>query len=271
MEQDRESTSGRGLRIATAVLAVLLLAAVVWIIVLLNPPGGDDPGSPASPSATDSATPSATATATSSAPASPSASETSTEAPGTGDLDEAEAANVVWPHPAGPLLYDDPVDAATGFAEDLAGFSNPLVGDFMQGDSRSGEIEVKAATDGPATTVLVRQMSDGNWYTIAATTPDIDVTRPAAGETVGSPIPLEGRARAFEGHVGVTVHGWDSAEPVGEGFVLGSGGPELGPFEGEVEFNAPGADRGALLFTIDSAKDGSVWAVAALPVGFDRD
>lgn len=264
MERAQGSASGTGQRIALVVLAGLLLAAVVWIIVLLNAPGGTT-GAP-SPAPTQTAAPTAptaTPTATGSATPAPSGSGT----PGRDGLPSAEAANVVWPDPRGGVEYAEPLAAATGFAEDLAGFTDPIIGAFMQGDSRSGEVEVRAAKDGPATTVLVRQMSDGNWYTIGATTSEIDVASPRAAETIESPVTVEGRARAFEGNVLVYVFGWDSTEPLGRGHVTGSGGPDLGPFSGDIEFEESAAPRGALLLTIPSAKDGSVWVVAALPIG----
>lgn len=276
MERAAGSTSGKGQRIALIVLGALLLAAVIWIVLLLNappaaPPGGSPSGS-APPTGTSSST---SASASPSSSGSPSGSESpepsATGTPGTGDLNEAEAANVVWPDPAGGVAYTEPVAAATGFAEDLVGFTDPIIGEFMQGDSRSGEFEVKAAADGPVTTVMVRQMSDGNWYTIGAATSEIEVSVPEAAESIASPVLVQGRARAFEGVVQVAVHGWGSDDALGEGNVVGSGGPDLGPFTGEIDFEDPGAGRGSLVFTVASAKDGSVWVAAALPVGFGSD
>ncbi|MEO5778201.1 Gmad2 immunoglobulin-like domain-containing protein [Arthrobacter sp. PAMC25284] len=182
-------------------------------------------------------------------------------------VSDAEAATIVYPKPGGSVRFDDPRDLAGSFAVDLVGFTDPLISDFMQGDSRSGEFAVRAEENGPVTTVLVRQMSDQQWYVLGATTSDIEVTVPGPGANVDSPVQVAGQARAFEGTVRVTVHGrgWD--EPVGEGFVTASGGPELGPFSGEIGFTKHGG-RGSVLFTIDSARDGSVWQAAAVPVGF---
>lgn len=286
MERAAESTSGKGQRIALIVLGALLLAAVIWIVLLLNappaaPPGGSPSGSasPTGPSgsASSSGSPGASTSASvsptgsSSASASESAEPSATGTPGTGDLNEAEAANVVWPDPAGGVAYTEPLAAATGFAEDLAGFTDPIISEFMQGDNRSGEFEVKAAANGPVTTVMVRQMSDNNWYTIGAATSEVDVSAPEAAATIESPVLVQGRARAFEGVVQVAVHRWGSSEPLGEGNVVGSGGPDLGPFTGEIDFEDPGTGRGSLVFTVASAKDGSVWVAAALPVGFGSD
>ncbi len=46
--------------------------------------------------------------------------------------------------------------AVRGFTEDLVGFTDPVYGEYQGGDSRSGEVEVRAAPDGPVTTVFVR-------------------------------------------------------------------------------------------------------------------
>jgi hypothetical protein len=219
--------------------------------------------------ATDSTTTLSTTTTTEGS--SPSDSSTTTSEGTTtttpGGLTDEEAATVVWPDPAGTGLYTDPVDAARGFATDLVGFTAPVLGGFQAGDSRSGEVEVRARDAGPVTTVAVRQMSDDNWYVIAATTEQIEVTSPTAGTAIDDPLTVEGRAQAFEGTVQVAVHARGVAEPLGEGFVTGSGS-EMGPFSGEIAWENPGGGWGVVLFVIESGEDGSPWQAAALPVGF---
>jgi hypothetical protein len=175
----------------------------------------------------------------------------------------------VWPAVDSDVRYDDPQKAARGFAEDLVGFTDPLVGEFRQGDSRSGEVEVRAAETGPVTTVLVRQLDDGSWWVLGSETADIQLTRPTAGSTITSPVTLAGSARAFEGTVDVRVVADGEADPVGTGFVTGSGGPELGPFEGRIEFRAPdAADAGALLLTTTGGEDSVIWQATVVRVRF---
>lgn len=111
-------------------------------------------------------------------------------------------------------------------------------------------------------------MSDGAWYVTGATTPEIDVVQPAPGASVASPLAVTGRARAFEGNVVVTVHDDADGRILGEEPVTGSGGPDLGPFAGEIPFSPSGAGQGAVLFTIFSAHDGRVERLAAVPVVF---
>ncbi len=245
-------------------LAAALMAAAVWIAVLLmqlaGGPGQNGPGTTASPG---SLGPSAT-----SAP--PSSTASASEMPGTppASLPAAEAATVIWPDPGGTLRYGTPEDAASGFAEELAGFADPVYGEFMQGDARSGELEVRSTEGGAVTTVLLRQLSDGQWYAIGATSSEIRLDVPAAGDTIGSPVALSGLSRAFEATVGVEVYAHGTAVPLGTGIVMGGSGPDLEPFSGSIQWENPGSGGGTLLLFIASAKDGSAWTAAAVPVGF---
>ena len=54
----------------------------------------------------------------------------------------------VFPDPTTSQRFDDPKAAATAFVSDFLGFSTPIVGDFAQGDSRSGEVEVRPFDQG---------------------------------------------------------------------------------------------------------------------------
>lgn len=220
-------------------------------------PSSSEPSSsePSSPKSSSGA-------ATTSAPASGSA-----DAPGpSASLPAAEAASVVFPAP-GRSDFAAPEAAAQAFATDYAGFSAPRISDFRQGDTRSGEFEVTAAGGRLSTTVLVRQLSDGAWYVLGSVTADIQVTAPEAGSNVSSPVAVSGQARAFEGNVVVQVR--DAAgEVLGQQPVTGSGGPDLGPFAGDIDFTEPGSGQGAVLFLTYSARDGSLEQVAAVPVLF---
>ncbi|MBV1777937.1 Gmad2 immunoglobulin-like domain-containing protein [Paeniglutamicibacter sp. ABSL32-1] len=262
---ENPAPSDRGRKTAIVVLVLALVAAAVWITILLmqqtGGPGQNGPGTTPAPETTTAPGPSAT-------PATPSPTQSASDLPGTPSLPAAEAATVVWPDPGGTLRYANPEDAARGFAEDFAGFTDPVYGEFMQGDARSGELEVRPAADGPVTTVLLRQLSDGRWYAIGATSSEIQLEVPVAGERIASPVELSGSSRAFEATVNVEVRSHGSAEPLGSGIVMGGSGPDLGPFSGNVQWDNPGTGGGALLLFVSSAKDGSVWTAAAVPVGF---
>ena len=95
----------------------------------------------------------------------------------------------MFPDPATSRRFDDPVAAARAFAVDFVGFVDPVLGEFVQGDSRSGEVEIRPVADGPATTVFVRQLgSDGTWWVIGSATGDITLDTPAAGDEITSPV-----------------------------------------------------------------------------------
>jgi hypothetical protein len=175
----------------------------------------------------------------------------------------------VWPWYDDDLRYDDPVEAARGFAEDFIGFADPVVGEFQQGDSRSGEVEVRPVEDGPVTTVFVRQVGDDDtWWVLGSATANIEVDLPTAMSAVDDPLLTEGRASAFEGTVEVEIRVDGEPEPLGTGFVTGSGDATLGPFEGEIRWPNPGGGWGAVVFLTRSAENGQVWEAGVLRVGF---
>lgn len=152
------------------------------------------------------------------------------------------ASQAVWPRPSSSVHFDDPVEVARSWARYYAGFENPLPGDFRPGDSRSGEVPVWPKTTAyNETTVLVRQLSDDNWYVIGSTTENITVTTPSNGDQLTCPQVLQGTALAFEGTVQVHI---DAYQPDGDrvevarGIVTGGGGPEA-PFDDEIACHIP--------------------------------
>ena len=56
----------------------------------------------------------------------------------------------IWPWVDSDTRYADPVEAASGFAVDVLGFTDPIVGEFLPGDSRSGEVEVRPSDPDPS-------------------------------------------------------------------------------------------------------------------------
>lgn len=196
-------------------------------------------------------------------------SSTTTSTSTTSTAVDVEPGRAVWPPSDGSISYDDPVEAARGFATELAGFAEPVVGEFRQGDSRSGEVEVRPRSDGPVTTVLVRQLgADDSWSVIGAATDGIRPSSPESGATVSSPVQLSGTSTAFEGTVQVSVRAPGVEEPLGTGFVTGGSMGEMGPFDSSLEFEPGDAVDGAILFATVSMEDGQVWEVAAIPVVF---
>ena len=236
---------------AIVVAVVALVAAVVALTA-----GSDDDETASGGSTTTTTGPRTTTT-------SGSATTTTSEPV----VDQSEAV-VMWPLRGSSTTFDDPVEAARSFAIELLEFEAPAVGLYRQGDSRSGEVEIRPRANGPATTVIVRQLGpDDSWSVLGSTTENIEVTRPTAGELITSPVAVAGRAVAFEGHVDVDVVQDEPDGVLGTGFVTG-GGDEMRAFDGRVPFETAGTRYGTLLFRTRSAENGQVWEAVALRVAF---
>lgn len=247
-------------RVWIGVAGVLVVIAVAAIAIWAT---GDDDGDDGATDATTTSAAGSPSTTEAPTTSPPSTSALPTTAP------PAEGSNTaVWPWAGSPQRFDDPVAAARSYALDFVGFTNPVIGEFMQGDSRSGEVEVRPSSDGPVTTVFVRQVSDDDsWWVLGSATANIEVTEPSALSAIDSPVTLKGRANAFEGNVNVEVRVDGAMEPLAEGFVTGQMG-EMGPFDSTLEFPSPKGGWGAVLFRTLSAEDGSVWEAAVVRVGF---
>lgn len=240
-------------------VAAALAAVLAVLVVLLVVRSDDDDDEQAEPASTTSTTSSTTSTVPE---ATTTSTPTSTSAPAEPDLSSA-----IWPFADSAETFTEPTEAARGFATDYLGFTAPVVGDFQQGDSRSGEVPVRPEASGPVTTILVRQLAGDAWYVLGAATPEIVLTEPAASSAIVSPVRLQGSALAFEGNLAVEVRQDGTVEPLGEGFVTG-GGDVMRPFDGSVSFDAATEDAGAIVLVERSARDGSVWKAAAVRIRF---
>lgn len=241
------------LRVVTAVL--VLLVAIGAVAIWLVRRDGDD--------MTAATTTSVATTDTSARPTEPGSSTSSSTPSASG-----ATVTAVWPRSDTARRFEDPVAAARSFAVDFAGFTDPVLGEFRQGDSHSGEVEVRPRADGPVTTVLVRQLGDdGSWWVLGSATANIEVTEPAALATVGDPVTLKGKANAFEGTVDVDIRADGRDEPLAKGFVTGRMG-EMGPFDSTLSFPSPHDGYGAVVFRTLSAEDGSVGEAAVVRVKF---
>jgi hypothetical protein len=174
---------------------------------------------------------------------------------------------VAFPSPTTSRRFDSPEPAAQAYATEVLGFTELEMGEYLAGDSRSGEVEISDRPGGQVTVILLRQMEDDTWFVLGSNNGDIVVDQPEAGGSVQSPFTTSGQALAFEGTVNVYVLAQDDAGPLGEGFVTGSGSPPAGPFEGEISFTAPAGDTpGILVYRTFSAEDGHVQQATSFPV-----
>ena len=174
----------------------------------------------ASAPTTTTSAPGTTTTVTSSTTTAPT---TSTVAPTTGPIATTPVEveyPAVWP--ASDVVITTPEAAAADFVSSVLGVP-PLLGEFQQGDMRSGEIVVFSPTDDddPATVfprglLALRQLgpNDG-WFVIAATSEGVSITSPAPAAMVGAgPIVVEGLGRGFESNLVVRAIVAGDAEAV---------------------------------------------------------
>lgn len=259
--------SGRFRLIALAVIALIVVAIGAFLLV----DGGDDDESSVATSSSAAESTAATQPATTESPATeppattaPTTDTASTTVP----IDPTRSA--IWPWAESDVRFDDPVEAARNYATEFLGFEEPEVGEFLSGDSRSGEVEITPGAIGPTTVVFVRQLTDDDtWWILGSAAENIVLDEPETGDVVESPLPLVGEARAFEGTVEVEIRADGNAEPIEVGFVTGSGGPEPGPFDDEIEFVSPGTGGGSLVLISRSPEDGSVLEAGSIRIFFD--
>jgi len=233
------------------------MAVIAALVAVLVWPSGDGDEAVTTPTTTLAPTTSATPT-----------TERATVTTATPVPAPVDASTAVFPDASGAIRYDDPVDAARRFAVDFVGFTDPLVGEFLQGDARSGEVEVRATTAGPVTTVFVRQLGpDGTWWVLGAATGNIATDAPGPGEAISSPVTVSGNALTFEGIVNVEIRQDGARQPIGTGVVTG-GGDVLRPFSGQIDYSTPTARYGAVVMFTRSAEDDRVREAAVLRVSF---
>jgi Immunoglobulin-like domain of bacterial spore germination len=181
----------------------------------------------------------------------------------------ADTSTAVWPIASTTIRYHDPVSAARGFAVDYVGFVDPVVGEFRAGDSRSGEVDVQRAANGPVTTVLVRQLgTDGTWWVLGSQTANIAPSAPTALEAISSPVTLRGMSTAFEATVNVEIREDGNGQPLARTILMGGSNGEMGPYDTPIAFTAPHASLGAVVLLTISPEDGRVAEATVVRVKF---
>ncbi|HTN99592.1 MAG TPA: Gmad2 immunoglobulin-like domain-containing protein, partial [Microthrixaceae bacterium] len=183
-----------------------------------------------------------------------------------GSTDQPEQA--IWPFASSQTRYSDPQKAANGFVTEYLGFVDPTVGEFQQGDSRSGEVPVTTRSGGPVTTVLVRQLDGDNWWVIGATTANLVIDAPESLATVSSPVTVSGQSTAFEGNINLEIREDGRLQPLAEGFTNGGSNGEMGPFSTSLNLTEGGSSAGAVIVKTLSAKDGNIEEASVVRVKF---
>jgi hypothetical protein len=102
------------------------------------------------------------------------------------------------------VVFATPEAAALDFLTNVFG-EGPVLGEFMQGDSRSGEFEVFATAEGvpigePRSLLMMRMLSpDDGWFVLAAASDVETITTPEAMATVpAGSLTVEGMGTGFE-------------------------------------------------------------------------
>jgi hypothetical protein len=247
----------RSLRVPTLLASASLVASLILV-------GCGDDGDSSSSSTTEAEQTTTTTEASTSTSTTLADTTTTTAAP---VAEQPEAA--VWPFVADDLRFDDPAEAARSFVVDYLGFADPVVEPFQQGDSRSGEVPVRPADQGPITTVLVRQVTDDDtWWVIGAVNEHLQVTAPEAMAVVGPPLAIAGQSTAFEATFTAEVRDDGSIEPLVIEPVMGGSMGEMGPFSAELSFESPNEGGGALVLSTQSMEDGSTWEASVVRISF---
>ena len=223
-----------GSRRALAILVVVLVVALgSWALV----------------ASTHSRTPATTTTA---------APTTTTTAP---------PSSALWP--LGHSGYTSPVAVARAFALRYLAMPTVVTGAYRAGDGRSGEVDVRPASRGPVTTVLVRQLSGAStWSILGAVGHDLTISSPTSLSVVRSPLVVTGTSTAFEGVAGLELRADGRGAPIASSTVHGGSMGVVGPFRGVLHFATPSAPAGALILFARSAKDGSVVVASVTRVWF---
>ncbi len=182
----------------------------------------------------------------------------------------------IWPAP--DVVFATPEEAAADFVSAvLITDGDPALGDFRQGDLRSGEIPVLFAgesgdLDPPLQQGLLflRQIgpTDG-WYVIGAVSDGVAIDTPSTLDQIpASTLTVSGEGRGFEGTLVV------SAFPPGDATAgidreIGAGGAfdELEPYSVELDLSGAAAgDVVAILVQGDTGLGSDPGSFAAIPV-----
>jgi hypothetical protein len=227
-----------------ALRTIPMLIAVAGLLVACG--DDDDDASDSTPAATEVVTTTAAATTTAEPPT--TAAEPTTTAPA--GLEQP----AIWP--AADVVFATPEEAAADFVTEVLGVP-PELGEFQQGDSRSGEIEVFSPGEGGAATqvgrgiLFLRQLGpDDGWFVIGAGDDEASITVPEAGaEVPAGRLAVEGISHGFEASATVSAILAGDASTVFDSLVIQAGSmEEAGPFA--VSLDLSDAASGAVVMLL---------------------
>lgn len=197
--------------------------------------------------------------------------ESTTSEPSTTSSPSGLDQPAIWP--GADTVFSTPEEAAEDFVSTALGVPSSL-GEFMQGDSRSGEIEVVfAPEDGVSSTVrsvlLLRQLgpSDG-WYVLAAVNDSITIDAPESMAEVSADIlTVEGSGRGFEGTLHVAARVAGAAEDLDEQIAQAGSLETPEPFSVELDLSsATAGDTVMVIVRGDVGHEEDPGEFSAIPV-----
>jgi len=182
----------------------------------------------------------------------------------------------IWP--TADVVFATPEDAAADFVSAvLISEGDPKLGEFQQGDARSGEIAVLFAgetgdLDPPLEvgTLVLRQIGPtGGWYVIAAASDGAVIDTPSASEEVpAGPVTVAGEGRGFESTMVVSAFPpGDTAATLDLQIGVGGAFADLEPYS--VELDLSGAARGEVVVILvrgDTGLGNDPSTFAAIPI-----
>jgi len=193
-------------------MKIIRLIAALSLVAVLLAGCGDDTATDESTTSTTSTTAASSTSdrSTSSTAASTTASSQSTTTTGSATTSSGSSSTTgvptleqpaIWPVPG--VVFDSPGAAAADFVSKVLGVP-PNLGEFQQGDSRSGEIEVLSPDETGGTAIrsvlLLRQLGPDNGWFVLAAIGDNTITSPASGsEVAAGAVEVSGQGRGFEG------------------------------------------------------------------------
>lgn len=185
------TTMSSRLRIASAVL-LLTACSVTSTTDLTTDPTIPEPTSSSAPESTTTATDPDTTTT----------SPTEVTLPG----EDPSPVIAVWP--AADVVIDDPRDAASQFVVDVLHVP-PVLGPFMAGDGRSGEVTLfsPGSPEADRGVILLRRLGeDDGWFVLGVANDVSYVSSPLPGATVpAAPLTVTGVGHGFEASISVSA------------------------------------------------------------------
>jgi hypothetical protein len=182
----------------------------------------------------------------------------------------------IWPAPG--VVFATPEEAAADFVSSvLISEGDPVLGEFLQGDLRSGEIPVLFAgeagdVDPPQEQGILGLRRIGptdGWYVIAATSDGAKINTPSAlDEVPAGAVTVSGEGRGFEGTLAVSAFA-PGDESARLDLQIGAGGAfeDLQPYSVELDLSgATAGDVVVILVQGDTGLGSDPGTFAAIPV-----